>query len=683
MFSGCQMLEIIVPISLDLDWPTKESVVRDIMEQYEEYGFTKFALACPGGGWRSENYPPTETFRRLSELFVQIKQDLASHGIVCGWWVTTTVKSGPSNDFVRMVKADGSLTPFASCPLDPNFRTRFSEDVALFAEIAKPAFIFTEDDYAIQAATGIEGCFCKYHLEEFSKRQKHVYSREELVQALREKNKDSYRLLRQWRELMKDSMIQLSVAMRRAVDRSSPEIPIGYMQPGCTYSEGDGTYEIARAMAGPKHTPFSRIFGTFYGGTDAKKIPEVLFNPLYSRQHIQGDFKYLHESDTFPHTRFFTSAAFMRAMMASVYSYGYQGSIFQTQQLLDAANEETVYGKMFAEERKRFNALYQLVQKCTLKGVQLCYDPFWNTVDDRYPPRGYPLWIQCVSRFGVAYGTLEAEVVFWDVIQATYADDTAVMQALSKGLFLDGDAAKALCERGYGDYIGVTVADDVTENGMLRYDLGAREVLRREYVKSGNGFNMPSAHMFSPKGNGKLLRMTVTNPNCEILSDLYTFQRKHVAPAMTRFENELGGRVVVMGMTLYGNNSQSLFNYRRQRLFQELIVWCADCFVFVKDTPDVLTIVNEINEQHNDEFKGVITLINLCEDDARNVSLHLPLTWRDATKFSYIDIDGITRALDYEKTDDGITIQQTIRYLEPIYIVVETKGSGYVEGDKK
>jgi hypothetical protein len=42
---------------------------------------------------------------------------------------------------------------------------------------------------------------------------------------------------------------------------------------------------------------------------------------------------------------------------------------------------------------------------------------------------------------------------------------------------------------------------------------------------------------------------------------------------MTRFENELSGRVVVMGMTVKGNLSQSLFNYRRKRLFEEMLLW--------------------------------------------------------------------------------------------------------------
>lgn len=37
-------LDIIIPISLDLDWPTKDGVIAEIREQHEKYGFTRLRL---------------------------------------------------------------------------------------------------------------------------------------------------------------------------------------------------------------------------------------------------------------------------------------------------------------------------------------------------------------------------------------------------------------------------------------------------------------------------------------------------------------------------------------------------------------------------------------------------------------------------------------------------------------
>lgn len=43
-------IDVFVPVAIDLDWPTAESVIACIKEQNHRYGFTHFFLACPGGG---------------------------------------------------------------------------------------------------------------------------------------------------------------------------------------------------------------------------------------------------------------------------------------------------------------------------------------------------------------------------------------------------------------------------------------------------------------------------------------------------------------------------------------------------------------------------------------------------------------------------------------------------------
>ena len=63
--------DIIIPISLDLDWPDPDAVIQEILEQFENFGFTRFALACPCGGWRSIGYPPTEFFVERAEMFTE------------------------------------------------------------------------------------------------------------------------------------------------------------------------------------------------------------------------------------------------------------------------------------------------------------------------------------------------------------------------------------------------------------------------------------------------------------------------------------------------------------------------------------------------------------------------------------------------------------------------------------
>lgn len=663
-------LDIIIPIALDLDWPTADSIIGDIIELNTKYGFTHFALAGPGAGWRSLGYPNKEHFDEMAKLYLEVRDAVKKHGIDCGWWVTTTVKSGRNDKFGPVVRGDGSENQFANCPLGEPFRKRLAEDIAEFAKKTKPDFIITEDDFSVYAASFNYGCFCDKHLEEFSKREGKEYSREELVAIFDSKTPESFELLKRWRELMKDTLVGIAEAIRAEVDKENPEIPIGYMQAGCADIEGDCTEAVSRALAGPNHIPFSRLFGASYGGVDAKDIPcMTMFHSLYSIQHIKQPFHCYHESDTFPHNRYFMSGAKMRVIMGVGYSYGFIGSTFNLQQLLDNPNEETTYGTMFAKEREKFNKVYKLKKECDLHGVEVCYDPFWNTVDDSKKTEN-PLWTRALSLFGIPYVTTESDVAFWDERQAKYADDETVIKYLSKGLFLDGDAAKALCKRGYGKYIGVEVGEDVSTVGKRVFDLGAREVICDGFAPDSKGRNMPSAHMLSVYGNGKLLELTKIDDKCETVSEACTFQKDFISVAMTRFENELGGKVIVMGMTLDGNYSQSLYNYRRQKLIQELLCWCKDSYIFVKDAPDVYLIENKAKKPEKCGFKCMLTVINLCEDNLDTLTLHIPNDFSKVNNIHIVDENGELTQVKFECGKDNIKIITHVESLKPLFIVI-------------
>lgn len=300
----------------------------------------------------------------------------------------------------------------------------------------------------------------------------------------------------------------------------------------------------------------------------------------------------------------------------------------------------------------------------------MAYDPFWNTADESKSTQA-PLWTHCISRFGIPYVSTGSDIAFWDERQARYCDDSTILHQLSKGLFLDGDAARWLCKRGYGKYIGVNVEDDIA-CAPLCYDLGAREVICPQFRSPGCGQNMPIAHMFSPGGNGKLLRLSVTDVHCEVISEAYTFQRKYIAPAMTRFINELGGHVVVMGMTLDGNNSQALFNYRRMRLLKELMLWCTDEYVFVKEAPDVFIIMNEAESIAGSSCFDMLTLIDLCEDGQMELKLHLPPKWRESSLFYLLDENGEPKPLNYTLDGSELTVYNELHYLSPMFILRES-----------
>lgn len=674
MFPNQEELDVIIPVALELDWPTEESLIDSIRTQHKRYGFRRFALASPSGGWRSVGFPPESVFTEHARLFSRVRDALKDDGISCGWWITATLKSGHSEHLTPMVMEDGTPSPFANCPEDPSFRALFSRNVAHFAEIAHPEFIITEDDFSIHAGASQYGCFCEHHLTAFAKRKGRSYTREELVAAFRSDTPEGYALLGEWRALARDSLVKLSEEIRRAVDERTPEIPIGYMQSGGADMDGDCTAAVSRALAGKRHQPFSRFYGASYCGGDAKEIPKTLFHAIYSKQHAPDVVAY-HESDTFPHTRFFQSAAFMRAMMGTVYAAGFSGSTFQTQQLLDDPNEEGAYGEMYLRERQRFRAIHKLAKLCTMRGVEIGYDPFWNTVDS-YSNNPRPLWVRPVGLFGIPFVTTPARVAFWDARQARHCDDRTVMEYLAKGLILDGEAAKVLVERGYGKYLGIDVGEDVTA-GMLQYDLAAREILREDVLPDLAGRHMPSAHMYAKGFNGQQLRITVTDPACRVLSDLVSFDRTMIAPVTTCFENQLGGRVAVLGITLYNeatrkeNLSQSIYNYRRQRLIQSLVDWCGGEYAAVIGEPNVMLIMNEPADRENTTFRALLTLTNLGHDPLDRVRIGLPEHLKNPDQLSILDRNGTWRSIAFCKDESGIIVETSLGCCDPVYLLLQ------------
>ena len=658
----------VVPIGIDdYDYFDKEKIIEVILEMYNDYGIKGFGLCCPNKGFRSVGYPSKEYYAEIAEKFKEIKEELRDYkDIVLGWWNILTIKNGGS--FEPIVKANGQEHAFSSCPLDPEFIKRFSEDIAMFAAVAKPAFIITEDDYSMLASSG---CYCERHLKEFALRIGKYYTRQEVIENCNAKNNEGIEFIKKWRELRKDSLVELAKAVRKELDKESPEIPMGYMQSGYALPDGDVTESLARAFAGEKHRPFVRFHGTGYGNFDQKDIPSLLYSPLFEKQRMPENFIFLHESDTFPHIRFYRAGKQMRALMSNVFSFGFDGSIFICNQCLDDCTEEKTFAKMYKAEKKRFEAASKISKLCEVRGVELHCDAFYNTLTP-YDGSNYPHWTYSIGRFGIPYSSKEEPVVFWDVNNARFSDDETVKKNLSKTIFLDGLSAKVLTERGYGEYLGVNVGESVLDiHKKLGFDLVAREIICEPYAHLSKGRNMHPAHMYSPDGMGTQYNMEVTSPETEVVTELVSFDKNIVIPAMTYFENSLGGKVIVMAMSVvYENKSQALINYRRQRLIQHFITTTSDNYVIAKNEPDIMVVQNEAKNVNEAGFISMLTLTNLCYDDLESLSLVLPTKYRNKT-YLKMNPNGEFEPLNTQNTEDGITVLEEFSGLETKYILIK------------
>ncbi len=654
-------LDIIVPVSLDPIWQDPETVAEKIRYQYEQNGFVKYALYAPNKGWRSETYPPVEHYTEIAEAFARVKQLLCDIPVQCGWLIYLTIKTGKFSEESCLVRANGTPDPMRNCPTDTQFRTRFLEDIKRFVQIGNPAFLLLEDDYTMSGS-----CYCKRHLALLEQRVGKAYTREKLRDGIACDNEEGKTLLRIFRQLMGDTVVDFAREMRSVVDEINPEIPFGYCQSAGADYDDDSTEGIIKALAGDKHTPFVRLYGTFYCGTDVKRIPEELHHLLYCRQHIRGDVKFYHESDSYPHNRYFTSGRELKTLIGTACSYGVHGLLLWTGYLLGMERGEGIYGKMVSKEKARLDMVAKTARECRVQGVQVGYHPFGNTAG-RSADKMHPEWAQTVGRFGIPYTTEESCVCFWDEAVAKHSSEEEVMKCLSGNLFLDGAAAKCLYERGYGAYLGVNVGEDMADEPMFRYDLAAREVVTTAFLMSGEEPEMPIAHMWCPNGNGQGIWLQINHPDCEEITQIYNFKKQYLCPGMTRFKNALGGCVIVMGLTLENNQSQALFNYMRQNLLRRLVQECDDSLVMVKDAPNVFLITN--HAENTESMLGMLTLTNLSVDVLDKVELHIPPVWSGFRKISILNEIGEWEEIPFIRTASTVTLHQKLEYCDPVYVL--------------
>lgn len=659
----CQtgLLDIIIPVGLDDDMSIK-NLIENLVDLYRKTGFNKFILSGPSKGWRSVGYPPKSCFEQIADEIIECQKAVQAYGIQLGWWHTLTLKSGKSQ-FQRIVTIEGKDMARSACPLDPGFRKRFAADVALVAEKAKPSMIIFEDDYAINCHGGY-ACFCDLHLREFAERLGVYYSRKELRKQLTLNTDEAISLRLKWGELSKDSLVGFAQCVREAVDRVTPWMPIGSMQPGCADYDGDSTRAVAEALAGEHHTPFVRLYGTSYSNDDLTDLPQNIFHALYSKQHLPEKFTIYHESDTYPHNRFFMSAGKMKSLMATAYSYAFDGSIFQVRQHLDMSNEEEGYYKMFINEQPRFNAIRKITGKCVVSGCGILYDPlgFCKNMDKDNN------WVRAFAHFGIPYTTNESQV---NVLSGTLPEafsDKEINAMLKNGLLIDGEAARRLCKRGFSKDIGVMVEGEY--GNEIPGDICSKERIHDEFLTNNTGKLMDGCFAYSPYGNGTLFKLKPMTADTEIMTDLSDFKGKCFGIGMTRYENTQGGRVAVMAMSVKNNLSSSLFNYRRQRLIQQLIVWLGENnIVYVKERAKILCILNLPSERFRKEFLGVVTLINLSPDNCESVELRVPDKWRENCKIKYLNNEGIWENVSNEYKDESIKIIHPVSIGEPVYLM--------------
>jgi hypothetical protein len=641
--------------------------VSVLLQLNRDFGFRRFLITAPWLGVLLTGSPDLEYFRQFGKFLLKVKNKLSDTDIQVGWWCPPTLETGKA-PFQRMTGLDGSVSEvdfIASCPLDEKFREVFAQKIAAVADIAKPFIIKIEDDYNVSNHGPVRfGCFCPLHLKEFAKRTGKEYSREELVKIFSSVTPESVQLRRQWGELSRDTLADFARSVREKIDEVSPETRVSLCQSGMSGFDGDFTEAVASAFAG-KTKPLVRVYGCSYSSDAAGEIPAALFNVLYSKQNLPEHFELIHESDPFPHNRFFISAAKLKSQMAAAFSYGMNDSFILAEQFLDDPLEESGYNKMVKAESKRFSTLRNEVRDCHPIGCEICHSQWSHivipyTMTSYRPSGGLNPWIGILGKLGIPYSVKPGNVKMLAGHYASFLSDDEVRDLLSKGVMMDGEAACILSQRGFGDLIGA----EVTPGQEVKFCF--------EKIEEDAGFEgikgrlMYNLIFIGAVGGGSGFYQIAPHPQAKKLTSFADSAGNAVMPGMIRFENSLGGRVVITAYKLQDHqSSSSVFNYRKKEIVRQSIEWLGQetLPIYVKNLPNIFCIFN----RSQTENKAIATLINLCSDSASEVELLVSDEW-NGSRVDILNEKGEWNPLKVTVANGSAIIPIELRLMEPVYV---------------
>jgi hypothetical protein len=647
---------------------TEDEIVSTLLELNRKYGLRRFLLTAPWIQALLTGMPDPGYYRQIGENLLNVKNRLADTDIQVGWWCMPTLETGKA-PFQTQVALDGcvSETDFiASCPLDMDFRAVFTQNIAAVAGIAKPFIIKIEDDYNVSNHGPVKfGCFCPLHIKEFAKRTGTDYSREQLLEIFSSVTPLSIKLRRQWGELSRDSLADFARAVREKIDEVSPQTRVSLCQSGMSSYDGDFTEAVASAFAG-KTQPMIRVYGSAYSTDDAGGIPTTLFNVLYSKQNLPEHFELVHESDPYPHARFFMSAQKLKSQMAAAFSYGMNDTFILAQQFLDDPLEESGYNDMLKAERARFSTIRNEVRDCRPVGCEICHSQWshivvpYNPVARHFPAGGGNPWIGVLGKLGIPYSVTPGKVKMLSGHYASFLTDDEVRELLAGGVMMDGEAACVLSDRGFADLIGA----DATPGQEIKFCF---EKINEDAGFEGIKGKLMYNFMFALAGTeGRGFSKLAPKPEAKTLTSLIDPAGDAVMPGMIRCENSLGGRVVIMAYNLKDNmTSSSIFNYRKKEIIKQSIEWLGReaLPVYVKDLPNIYCIYN----LSKTETKAIVTLINLSSDTAPNFELLVADNWNNA-RVDVLNNNGEWDKLSVTVANGSVVIPVELRLMEPVYL---------------
>jgi len=449
----------------------------------------------------------------------------------------------------RVMDPQGKVSKGSYCPAGAELLDYVRKVYTALAGAA-PDFIWIDDDVRLLGHMPVGfTCFCEPCVRRFSVETGRNFTRETLVAIFASGTlKEQLEWRRRWLEHNRATINNLFRVIEQTVHQLKPALPLGFMT-GDRFYEGYDFANCARTLAGPQHCAVRwRPGGGFYSDVTLAGLVEKAHDIGRQVSQLPPEIKVIQsEIENFPYDLLRKSAEATVVEAATHMAAGTTGSAFNVlSQRADPLDEYEPMLRRIHQAKDFYASLQKELGRSPVVGLW----PAWNrdlliagNVDGAWPNNdaagelrskpyvlgeiGVPL---CYGQEGSLATILAGSSVF-------AFSRAELRQIFSGGVLLDVQTWHALNRLGLADWTGVqpgrTCEHDASEvltahplNGKFAgYSRDCRQSFWREAV-----YNLEARAS-----------------KVETLARLTDYLDHDLGPTMTAFENDLGGRVCVMG----------------------------------------------------------------------------------------------------------------------------------------
>lgn len=514
------------------------------------------------------------------------------HGdYAAGWLDTPTYK-------LKLGYA-GQTSAVMPCPRDTTFLNFIAHKYDVYAQLS-PDFIWIDDDFRTNDQTVPYGCFCQDCIAAFNAQYGHSYTRSSLVDVLQSKSKPNVRT--EWLNFTYQSYENVLKVVTEAVKQADPDIEMRLMTVhlpafGSTLSNLAGYADAIDATA-------VRTGGGFFDESEPLTFLKKIYGVSEQIAQLRDVPSRQFESEDWPQTYnksgFFHVLETTAAIMAGCNGVAYasippdQGNAY----VMDAiAGYSNVWDEMVA-----IGDTYRLYGATTYYPNN--YYVYCND-DNFFSQNGFgSVWnsFQPFMDGFMSYTPYQENaavtILTYDLVNAM--TDAEITEIFSKGVMIDGQAARQLVQRGFANLVGCSNSTWTSECINERYttaDLNGAAGGTIRYTYGTSYFN------FTP------LVGAIALSNAESVTGYKMGVSSYV------YENELGGRVFASGYQTWEYDGM----WQRMTQYDNIFDWLAKDHLYAK--VENAQHVALLYKQPDDRSEFMLMAMNTSMDETPNNAL--------------------------------------------------------------